>query len=108
MNMPTEVFGDVIVVHAPEELGDDAAAGFQSALTDLEQQKVIVDLDGTESFDSDGLEAILAAQEALQLEAGDLKIISSNAINRKILEITRLDQDLEVFDSVIDAVKSFV
>ena len=39
--------------------------------------------------------------------SGDLKISTSNAANRKILEITRLDQQLEVFDSVIDAVKSF-
>jgi anti-anti-sigma factor len=108
MNMPTEVFGDVIIVHAPEELGDDAAVAFQSYVTTLDQQKVIVDLDGTESFDSKGLESLLAAQEELRLEAGDLKIISSNAVNRKILDITRLDQQLEVFDSVIDAVKSFV
>jgi len=108
MNMPTEVFGDVIVVHAPEELGDDTAISFQNFLTTLEQQKVIVDLDGTESFDSDGLESLLASQDELRLEAGDLKIISSNAVNRKILDITRLDQHLEVFDSVIDAVKSFV
>jgi hypothetical protein len=28
-------------------------------------------------------------------------------VNRKILEITRLDEQLDVFDSVIDAVKSF-
>ena len=39
--------------------------------------------------------------------AGDLKIAASNLANRKILEITRLDQQLEVFDTVIDAVKSF-
>ena len=108
MKMPTEVFGDVIVVHAPEELGDDAATSFQHFLTTLGQQKVIVDLDGTESFDSDGLESLLAAQEELRLDAGELKIISSNAVNRKILDITRLDQHLEVFESVIDAVKSFV
>jgi hypothetical protein len=36
-----------------------------------------------------------------------LKIASRNPLNRKVLEITRLDQQLEVFDSVLDAVKSF-
>jgi hypothetical protein len=35
-------------------------------------------------------------------------LIAGNAVNRKILDITRLDQQLEVFESVIDAVKSFV
>ena len=38
---------------------------------------------------------------------GEVKIATTNSANRKILEITRLDQHLEVFDSVIDAVKSF-
>jgi hypothetical protein len=37
-----------------------------------------------------------------------LKISTGNLANRKILEITRLDQQMEVFETVIDAVKSFV
>lgn len=41
------------------------------------------------------------------MDDGDVKISTSNNANRKILEITRLDQHLEVFDSVIDAVRSF-
>ena len=68
---------------------------------------MVVDLDGTETLDSAGLTALLNAQEALRELQGDLKIATSNAVNRKILEITRLDQQLEVFESVIDAVKSF-
>jgi len=49
----------------------------------------------------------LLAQESLRGIEGDLKISTANQVNRTILEITRLDQQLEVFDSVIDAVKSF-
>ena len=108
MKMPTEVFGDVVIVHAPEELGDDVATQFQNFVAALGQRKVVVDLDGTESFDSEGLACLLDAQGDLRESQGDLKIISSNNVNRKILEITRLNQHLEVFDSVIDAVKSFV
>ena len=108
MNMPTEIFGDVIVVHAPEELGDDVATQFVHFLNELEQLKVIVDLDGTESLDSAGLSALLHVQDELRKDQGDLKLIASNSVNQKILEITRLDQHLEVFDSVVDAVKSFV
>jgi hypothetical protein len=36
-----------------------------------------------------------------------MKICTTNATNRKILEITRLDERLEVFDSLIDAVRSY-
>jgi anti-sigma B factor antagonist len=107
MKLPTEVFGEVVVVHTPEELGADTAEELEKFLTTLERHNVIVDLDGSETIESGGLEAVLAAQEALRALQGDLKISTSNPANRKILEITRLDQHLEVFDTVIDAVKSF-
>jgi anti-sigma B factor antagonist len=107
MKLPTEVFGDVVVVHTPEELSADTAGQLEGLLTSLERTNVIVDLDGSETIDSTGLEALLGAQEALRALTGDLKLSTSNPANRKILEITRLDQQLEVFDTVIDAVKSF-
>ncbi len=108
MKLPTEVFGEVVVVHTPEELGTDTALQLEKFLTSLERSNVIVDLDGSETIDSGGLEALVNAQELLRGLQGDLKISTSNAANRKILEITRLDQQMEVFETVIDAVKSFV
>lgn len=107
MNLPTEVFGDVVVVHTPEDISDDQAAGLETFLTSLERSRVVADLDGTETVDSVALESLLSAQESLHEIDGDLKISTANKVNRTILEITRLDQHLEVFDSVIDAVKSF-
>jgi anti-sigma B factor antagonist len=107
MKLPTEVFGDVVVVHTPEEVGSDTAVQLERLLTSLERSKVIVDLDGSETIDSGGLEALVGAQETLRALQGDLKISTSNPANRKILEITRLDQQMEVFETVIDAVKSF-
>ena len=107
MKLPTEVFGSVVVVHAPEELGEDQAPGFESFLTALEQNDVVLDLDNSEMIDSFGLTAILDSQENLRELTGDLKIACANSVNRKILEITRLEDRLDVFDSVIDAVKSF-
>jgi anti-anti-sigma factor len=107
MKLPTEIFGNVVVVHAPEEVSDDNADNLVNYLTSLERSQVILDLDGTESFDSQGLAALLEARESLRETSGDLKISTANNTNQKILEITRLDQQLEVFDSVIDAVRSF-
>lgn len=97
-----------MVVHTPEELGGDRSEELEAFLTTLERANVVLDLDGTESIDSSGLEAILTSQETLRAMSGDLKISTSNYVNRKILEITRLDLQLEVYDSVIDAVRSFV
>lgn len=108
MKLPTEIFGNVVVVHTPEELGEDQSSQLTTFLTTLDRVNVILDLDGTESIDSGGLTALLEAQQALLNVEGDLRLSTSNKVNRKILEITRLDQQLEVFDSVIEAVKSFV
>jgi anti-sigma B factor antagonist len=108
MSFPTEIFGDVIVVHTPDDVNEDFADQFSMFIMNLDQTKVIVDLDRSESFKSEGLEALLDAQDALRLEQGDLKVMTTSHVNRKILEITRLEVQLEVFDSVIDAVKSFV
>jgi len=107
MKLPTEIFGDVVVAHTPEEMAEDQAEGFEAFAMSLDQVKVIVDIDGTESLDSAGLTSLLNARDALRELDGDLKIATTNSVNRKILEITRLDQQLDVFDSVIDAVKSF-
>jgi anti-anti-sigma factor len=107
MNLPTEIFGDVMVIHTPEELAADQAEQFESWMADLERSRVVLDLDNTESLDSAGLAALLNVQDALRVRDGDLKIATANATNRKILEVTRLDEQLDVFDSVIDAVKSF-
>lgn len=107
MNLPTEIFGNVAVVHAPEELGAEQIAPFQSFLSGLAQLSVVLDLDSNELLDSAGLTAIVDEQERLRIGQGDLKIATANPINRKILELTRLDQQLEVFESVVEAVKSF-
>ncbi len=107
MNFPTEVFGDVVVVHTPEELNEDQAPPFGHYVAGLEQRKVVLDLDNTETIDSTGLKSLVDNQTRLRDEMGMLKIATTNPTNRKILELTRLDLQLEVFDSVIDAVKSF-
>ncbi|HUT09068.1 MAG TPA: STAS domain-containing protein [Thermoguttaceae bacterium] len=107
MNLPTEIFGDVIVVHTPEELGANQCEDFEGYVPTLERDNVVLDVDNTEEIDSKGLTALLKVQEALRDRGGEVKIAATNPMNRKIFEITRLDQQLEVFESVIDAVKSF-
>jgi anti-sigma B factor antagonist len=107
MNLPTEVFGNVIVAHTPEEFGADQAAEFASYLPTLDRKRVVLDLDNTEVLDSSGLSALLDAHDLLREQGGDVKLATSSATNRKILEITRINQQIEVFDSVVEAVKSF-
>ena len=108
MHLPTEIFGDVLVVHAPDELNEEHADSFCRFVTEQGRARVVVDLDGVEVLDSAGLSSLLDAQDWCRSANGDLKLMTSNNVNLKILEITRLDEQLEAFESVIDAVKSFV
>ncbi len=107
MKCPSEIFGDVVVVHTPDELGVNQAAAFEDFLTQLDRLNVVIDLDHTESIDSEGLTSLLNARDALRDLGGDAKVATTNHCNRKILEVTRLDQQLDVFESITDAVKSF-
>ncbi|MGB6043042.1 MAG: STAS domain-containing protein [Pirellulales bacterium] len=107
MQLPTETFGNVIVAHAPDELNHERADQFVEFVTALNPRNVVMDLDGTEMIDGSGLEALLIARRGLYEDGGDLKISTSNVTNQKILEITRLDHEIEVFDSVLEAVKSY-
>ena len=107
MQLPIEVFGSVAVIHAPDEVGEDQASPLLGFCAGQPQPQIVLDIDAVEMLDSAGLTMLLHAQETLRSRSGDLKIATTNNVNRKILEITRLDQQLEVFDSVIDAVKSF-
>jgi anti-anti-sigma factor len=107
MNLPTEVFDSVIVVHAPDEIGADQADEFLDFLTTREHSNIVLDMDATETLDSQGLTALLDLQDTLRGLGGDVKIATSNGTCRKVLEITRLDHQLDIFDSVIEAAKSF-
>jgi anti-sigma B factor antagonist len=107
MNLQTEIFGDVIVIHTPEELGADQCSALEVFEPSDERPSAVLDLDATETIDSRGLTALLNIQDKFRDKLGEAKIATSNATNRKVLEITRLDQQIEVFESVVDAVKSF-
>jgi anti-anti-sigma factor len=107
MNLTTEIFGDCVVVHAPQDLGRDQADRFEAFIRSLDKIQVVLDLDDAEQIDSAGLSAMVDAQERLKAIGGDLKIATGNEVNRKIFEITRLDRQFDLFESVIDAVKSY-
>jgi len=95
------------VVHSPEDLSADLSDALVAQIPTLDRRNVVLDVDATETIDSKGLAALLDIQDKLRDAGGELKIATTNGNNRKILEITRLDQQLEVFDSVVDAVRSF-
>jgi anti-anti-sigma factor len=110
MQLATEIFGAVMVVHTPEELTSDTTSSFLDALTQPIEQgrtQLVLEMEHTEGFDSEGLESLLDLQDKLRDLKGNVKICGLGDPGRKIFELTRLDRRFDIFDSVIDAVASF-
>lgn len=110
MQVTTETFGDVLVAHTPDELTDETASPFLNALRepmDSGQIQLVLQMDRTELYDSEGLTALLELQDRLRSRGGHLVVSGLGEPGRKIFEVTRLDQSLDLYDSVIDAVASF-
>ncbi len=110
MKLTTETFGQVMVVHTPDELTDDTRTGFLEALAQPIQSghvQMVLEMDRTDQYDSRGLDALLDLQDQLREQGGHVKISGLGETGKKIFEITRLDKQFDLFDSLIDAVSSF-
>lgn len=107
MNFSHEIFGNVAVVHAPDELTEGQVPALMDTCDRLGFAHIVLELDSTEVMDSAGLTALLDLDDSLVAKGGGLKLATSNAINRQILRLTKIDQRIQVFDSLVDAVKSF-
>jgi anti-anti-sigma factor len=111
MAITTETFGRVLVAHTPEEFHEESARELMQTLeTPVSNGTVciVAQMDRTEAFDSAGLTALLDLRDELRQHSGNLKVCSLTETGQKIFEMTRLDHHLDTFDSVIDAVASFL
>lgn len=110
MQIAMESFGDVLVVHTPDDLTEETSRVFVSAVESHladGQSSIVLQMDRSELFDSAGLTTLLDLQDQVAQSGGAIKISSLTEPGRKIFEVTRLDQRFDLFDSVIDAVASF-
>ncbi len=111
MAINTETFGRVLVAHMPEELNEESARELMSLLEEPVANgtvNIVAQMDRTEALDSAGLTALLDLRDELRQHGGNLKVCNLSEIGERIFEITRLDDHLDTFDSVIDAVASFL
>ena len=110
MDLKTEIYGDVAVIRLESELTSDNVGRFEAQLEPpLEEtvRRFVVDMEKTEYVDNAGLEAFEDLMEQLREKAGDVRFSGLGNNCRKIFEITRLDKRAELFESVVDAVRSF-
>lgn len=107
MQIITETFGPVLVAHAPDELTsesvDSLLAAVEAGVADG-QQAVVLQMENTDLFDSAGLTALAELNEELHDQGCGLTLCHLSETGRTVFHVTRLEQELEICDSVIDAV----
>jgi anti-sigma B factor antagonist len=102
--------GDIRVVTLAGRLDqtfEELLARTFAKLVEQEQVRVIVDLRDLNFLNSRGVSAFIAAVDELRGAGGDLKLAGAPAQSRLVLERLGVDQILQQFDSVDQAVDAF-
>lgn len=104
--------GDISIFKLNEKRFDSSIAGLvKGELTIFlhadEVTKLIFDLSEVEYCDSSGLSAILLAFRILQSNEGNIRLAAPQKNVRTLIEISKLDRVLPIYDSVDLALENF-
>ncbi|MFP3936805.1 MAG: STAS domain-containing protein [Phycisphaerae bacterium] len=109
MNITAETHGHAVILNLEGELNEDSLSAFDVAVghyfSGREAVDLVLNLSKVPFVDSAALERLLELQETLSAELGWLKLVKCNDNVRQILELTRLDSTLSIFEDVPEAVK---
>ena len=68
-------------------------------------QDVVIDLSGVDFIDSTGLGVLMGAAKRVRGTGGDIRLVMTGSRLSELVELTRLDRVLDVFDSVAEATR---
>ena len=105
-----ELENNVIVFGTPERLTMDVSDELKKLFKEHVEAghiKIVVDLHKTTYMDSSGLGAIVSKIAATRSQKGDIRLASPRPTVSNLLELTHIDQIVQIFDSVDQAVKSY-
>ena len=66
-------------------------------------QNVVIDLSSVDFIDSTGLGVLMGAAKRVRSAGGDIRLVSVGSRLSDLIELTRLDRVLDVFDSLAAA-----
>lgn len=102
--------GAIHVLTGDEPINSETVAQLESHLVScfsLGQPRIVVDLERVSLIDSAGLEWLVDAAEKCFQRGGQAQIAAPNALCSDILRVTGVGDQVEVFDDVTSAVRSF-
>ena len=109
MQIKVERYGHAVILNCKGELTEDTLEVFCKEVTrqlDENIVDIVVSLQELGFIDSAALTYLLELQETLRDRQGQLSLAKPNENVLKILEITRLDGELDVVDDIMEAVRA--
>lgn len=111
MRIKTQDYNEVTVVKLQGELDGELAEKLEHTLSDLiasGKAGVVLDMGDVSFFDSEGLEHLLWARDYSRENHCQFRLACLVDNCRKILELTRLENEFDRYEELAQAVKSVV
>ena len=111
MKIKTQSYNDVIVVELQGEFVTEYVQQFKDAIAEtmaLKPTGIVLDMSNMGFIDSQGLEELLLLRDECNSENCQLKLAGLDENCRKIFLVTRLQDQLDTYEELAEAVKSFV
>lgn len=110
MRIETQKYNDIIVLQLQGEFTAEAVKSFEDAASGAFASRIsgmVLDMSKVVQLDSRALEQLLTLNEQCRDRMRQLKLAGLDETCRKILDITRLLPQFDVYAELTEAVKSF-
>ncbi len=110
MKVTVQDYNDVTVVELQGEMDGDVTELFQKTITDViaeHKTSIVLDMSGIGFIDSQGLEQLLWSRDYCNLNKREFRLAGLDENCRRILEVTRLENEFDHYAELAEAVRSF-
>jgi anti-sigma B factor antagonist len=93
--------GDFVLVALSGELDISTGLRLQESLERIAEEKperIVIDLRGLQFMDSTGLRILIGADARAREEGRHVALVRGNDMVQRVLQVTRLDEQLEIVD----------
>ena len=102
--VPGATYTVVVLAGEVDATNSDELYGVLESVVAQQPRLLIVDMSGLSFMDSTGLRMLLRSTRALDQQGGVLALAAPQVSVARVLQLTRADQLIPVYDSVADAI----
>jgi anti-sigma B factor antagonist len=110
MKISTQNYSNVIVIELQGEIDGDGAGHLKDTVTETMSRRrtgIVLNMSDVSFIDSQGLELLLWVRDYCRRNKTQLRLAALDENCKKILEITRLQNEFDCHAELAEAVKSF-